>query len=209
MVEFEQDELCNQNQFPYEYMFGSSILVAPVFDESETKRVYLPSGCKWYDYFEGKEYEGDQVITVDTSDLMKMPLFVKQGGIIPLQEKKCFVEHGEKLENIEFLVYPNGQETYTLYEDDGVTLDYKKGVFATTEISAGEDKEGLFINIAKPKGDKSVLPEKRNVTVRFALQGEKNFKPSCECAKIQKDGKDLLVKFEMNTSEDFTLKLKK
>lgn len=209
MVEFEEDELCNQNQFPYEYMFGSSILVAPVFDDNKTKRVYLPAGCKWYDYFDGKEYEGGQVITVDTSDLMKMPLFIKQGAIIPLQEAACYIEHGKKLDNVEFLVYPDCKGSYSLYEDDGVTLDYKKGVFATTEIVAGLDEKGLFVTINKPQGDKTVLPEKRSVAVRFLGQADGDYKASCECVSLQKDGKDLVAKFEMNTDEKIELRFTK
>ena len=208
MIEFEEDELCNQNQFPLEYMFGESILVAPVCDGNATKRVYLPEGQDWYDWFTGEKHSGGQVITVETTDLSKMPLFVKQGAIIPLQDECNFVEHGKKLESVEFLVYP-GNGAYTLYEDDGVTLDYKKGVFATTEICAGEDENGLFVDIKKPQGKLEVLPEKRFVTVRFIGKGECDYKASCDCATVSKEGKDLLVKFEMNTNEEISLKLTK
>lgn len=201
MVEFEEDNLCNQNQFPYEYMFGENILVAPVYDENKTKRVYLPAGRKWYDYFDGKEYEGGQVITVDTSDLMKMPVFIKQGGIVPLQEAACYIEHGKKLDHVEFLVYPDSKGKYLLYEDDGMTLDYQKGIFAITEIVAGKDENGLFIKFNKPQGDISVLPEKRSVAIRFLGQGE--YKSVCEYAKEKKDGNDLLIEFEMDTAKEF------
>lgn len=209
MVEFESDELCNQNQFPYEYMFGESILVAPIFDQSETKKVYLPEGQDWYDWFSGEKFSGGQVITVETTDLSKMPLFVRAGAIIPMQDECSFVKHGEKLEHIELLVYPDGKGEYTLYEDDGVTLDYKNGVFATTKICAGEDENGLFICIDKPQGALEVLPQKRAITVRFIGKGEENYTPSCSCASGLKDGADLLVKFEMDTAKGCTLTLKK
>lgn len=204
MIEFPEDELCNQNQFPYEYMFGDSILVAPVYDNSGKRKVYLPEGQDWYDFYTGEKFAGGQVITADTTDLLKMPLFVKQGGIIPMQEDREWISHGEKLENIEFKVY-SGIGNYTLYEDDGVSLDYQKGVFATTKITTGENENGLFVKIDKPKGDMFVLPKNRNVTVRFV--GKAGEYVANENVAISTDGADLLVKFTMNSRENYSLNI--
>jgi len=172
LVEFPQDELCNQNQFPYQYMFGEALLVAPVYDNTGKRKVYLPEGFRWYDFFTGEVLEGGQVVTADTTDLMKLPLFVKEGSIIPLQDKRQWMDHGEKYDHLELLYYPGAKGTYTLYEDDGVTLDYQKGVFATTKITMGETEAGLRLCIHKPDGAVSVLPEKRNITVRLAGKGQ-------------------------------------
>ena len=138
-----------------------------------------------------------------------MPLFARAGAIIPMQDECNFVTHGEKLEHIELLVYPGGKGEYTLYEDDGVTLDYKNGVFATTKICAGEDENGLFVCVDKPQGDVSVLPQKRAIKVRFIGKSEVDYTPSCSCACLSKDGDDLLVKFEMDTAKGCAFALEK
>ncbi|KLD59126.1 hypothetical protein WP50_20850, partial [Lactiplantibacillus plantarum] len=65
-----------------EYMVGDDILVAPVVQKSQFKRlVYLPAG-NWVDFWNGAEYAGNQDIVVDTP-LDKLPLFVKQNTILP------------------------------------------------------------------------------------------------------------------------------
>ena len=168
LVEFPQDELCNQNQFPYQYMFGEALLVAPVYDNSGKRKVYLPEGFRWYDFFTGEILEGGQVVTADTTDLMKLPLFVKEGSIIPLQDERQWMAHGEKYDHLELLYYPGKPGTYTLYEDDGVTLDYQKGAFATTRFTVEETSDGLRFSSNKPQGDLSVLPETRRITLRVA-----------------------------------------
>ncbi|MGB4660795.1 MAG: hypothetical protein WBI07_16610, partial [Mobilitalea sp.] len=66
-----------------EYMFGRSILVAPVIYEGETARkVYLPAGV-WYDFFTHQRYEGRQEYHVNC-ELGKIPVFVKEGSVIPM-----------------------------------------------------------------------------------------------------------------------------
>ena len=87
--------------------------------------------------------------------------------------------------------------------------DSAQGRWAGHEICAGEDENGLFIDIKKPQGKLEVLPEKREVTVRFIGKGDCDYKASCNCATVSKEGKDLLVKFEMNTNEEISLKLTK
>jgi alpha-glucosidase (family GH31 glycosyl hydrolase) len=66
-----------------EYMFGRSILVAPVIYEGETARkVYLPAGV-WYDFFTQKCYEGGKDYQIEC-ELGKIPVFVKEGSVIPM-----------------------------------------------------------------------------------------------------------------------------
>ena len=66
-----------------QYMFGPALMVAPVCEEAATTReVYLPEGCGWYDYWTNAYYEGGQTVTVD-APLDVLPLFVREGSIIP------------------------------------------------------------------------------------------------------------------------------
>lgn len=62
-----------------EYMFGDSILVAPILSPStQERRVYLPSGFQWTEYESEKVYTGGQWIKVNTP-LESMPIFFKEG----------------------------------------------------------------------------------------------------------------------------------
>ena len=69
-----------------QYMFGPSILVAPVTDAAVTKRnVYLPNGTKWINFWTGETIEGGKTISA-SAPLDKLPLFIKAGSIVPPRE---------------------------------------------------------------------------------------------------------------------------
>ena len=85
----------------------------------------LPKG-KWYDFYTG-EYAGDgEVITV-TPGLDKIPVYVKDGGIIPMMPPRLHApKAGEKVD-LEIRYYGEKPGKYELYDDDGETFDYEKG----------------------------------------------------------------------------------
>jgi alpha-D-xyloside xylohydrolase len=103
-----------------EYLLGSELLVAPVFEAGATeRRVYLPAG-RWHDFWTDCEYEGQRWVTVP-APLERIPLFVKGGSIVPFGPVEQFV--GEKgTDELELRVYPvDGQAEFMLYEDEGAT----------------------------------------------------------------------------------------
>ena len=65
-----------------QYMMGDNILVAPVFEGEHSRKVFLPAG-KWYDFYTGKLVGENQQVTIETP-LERIPLFVRDGGIIPM-----------------------------------------------------------------------------------------------------------------------------
>lgn len=100
-----------------QFMYGPAFLVCPVMEKGATRRqVYLPSGANWYDYHTGKYYEGGKYIYAD-APLDKIPLFVRAGSIIPIDNNGT----------IEIDVYPGEDGSFTIYKEDGVTTDYLKG----------------------------------------------------------------------------------
>lgn len=120
-----------------QYMFGDSLMLAPVVQEGQTSReVYLPAGETWVDYWTGKEYDGNQTITVN-ADLGMLPIFVKNNSIIPRQEVEQYTDE-KKLENLILDVYLNDKASYSFYEDDAETLDYKQGEYNVTEFHVEE-----------------------------------------------------------------------
>lgn len=119
-----------------EYLFGNEMLVAPVHEEEQTKRiVYLPEG-KWFDFDYGYEYEGGQSYEVYAPQ-NRIPVFVRAGAIIPMSEQIYNTSELDK-SVISAEIYPQGKSSFTLYTDDGENVDYEKGVFTLTEISCEE-----------------------------------------------------------------------
>ena len=64
-----------------EYMFGSSLLVAPLIEEAASRRVYLPPGM-WIDYQTGRSYEGARWHEI-TAGAIPIVLLVKNHTVLP------------------------------------------------------------------------------------------------------------------------------
>ena len=122
-----------------QYMVGDSMLVAPLFMGQTSREVFLPKG-KWYDFETGECFDGGQVINIST-ELDKLPIFVREGGIIPMMPAMpCAPKAGESVP-LEIMHYGNKSGTFKLYDDDGETFDYEKGDYRwlTLEVKVSED----------------------------------------------------------------------
>jgi alpha-glucosidase len=135
-----------------QFMIGTDLLVAPVVKPDVTSRlVYLPRGV-WYDYWTGKSYAGGTAHRVE-APLETVPMFVRGGAIIPLGPEMNFT--GEKpLSPVTFAIYPDekGSATVTLYEDDGLSPEYRRGVFRRTTINVERSGGGYVVNVGQPVG---------------------------------------------------------
>jgi alpha-D-xyloside xylohydrolase len=112
-----------------EFMFGPSLLVAPVTAQGATSRdVYLPKGADWYDFWTGRRMTGGQTIHRD-APLGLLPLYVRAGSVLPLgPEEEYTGEHPSA--PVELRIYRGADGDTGLYHDDGTTYDYEKGQFA-------------------------------------------------------------------------------
>jgi alpha-D-xyloside xylohydrolase len=123
-----------------QYMAGEYLLVAPMFTGQTSRKVILPKG-KWYDFYTG-EYVGDgQIITV-TPGLDKIPVYVKDGGIIPMMPARLHAPKAGERVDLEIRHYGEKPGKYLLYDDDGETFDYEKGEYSWREIKVEKDKKG-------------------------------------------------------------------
>ncbi len=121
-----------------QFMVGPSLLVAPLFAGEKERQVVLPQG-KWYDFYTG-EFAGEgEVITV-APGLSKIPVYVKDGGIIPLWPAVTKVKD-EKLP-LEVRHYGTASSSYSLYDDDGKSFDYEKGDFSRIVLKVDVDTDG-------------------------------------------------------------------
>ncbi|MGE5401671.1 MAG: TIM-barrel domain-containing protein, partial [Ignavibacteriales bacterium] len=154
---FEYPEDNNLYSLSSSYLWGSSILVAPVVEAGQSsKSVYLPDG-DWIDFWSDKIYSGHKNITVATP-LDKIPLFIRRGSIIPMQPLMNYSDE-HTLDTLFLSIYPSHSREayYRLYEDDGKTLQYQSGRYAETiftqYISSTATGEELVLNIGATQGD--------------------------------------------------------
>ncbi len=169
LLAFPEDSRCKQDQFPYQYMFGESILVAPVYGDLNTMEIYLPKGCNWVDYWDKKIYTGGQVLTYKTTDTEKLPLFVRSGAIIPMRKEQNWIEVGEIWDPLTLDIYPDTTSSFALYEDDGRTTYYQDGQFAKTVIDCSKTLSEISIVINKAEGDYNGKPNDRNFLLHLNM----------------------------------------
>ena len=134
VYEFQNDPNVYEQNF--EFLYGRDILVANVIEPgAKTRKVYLPAGCKWYDWNNNFAcYEGGQTVEVPV-DITTIPLFVREGAIIPMAGNQLMSMERDHATSLHITMAPGAQDSsYTLYDDDGVTNDYLKGVYRKTEI---------------------------------------------------------------------------
>ena len=129
-----------------EYLWGRDMLIAPVYKEGATSReVYLPAG-KWYDWWTGKPETGGRTVQ-RAVDLATMPIYVRAGAIVPIDPIRQYT--GQKVDEPTTLkIYRGANGEYTLYDDDGISLDYLEGDSAQTLIKWDDASKTLSIEPA-------------------------------------------------------------
>jgi alpha-glucosidase/alpha-D-xyloside xylohydrolase len=149
-----------------EYLWGRDILVAPVAEKGVTSRkLYLPRGI-WYDFWTQAKVEGGQEISRDV-DLSITPLYVRAGAILPMGPVKQYT--GEKVEGaLTAWIYPGADGQFMLYEDDGLSLDYRKGEWMGIRMTWTQRTRKLGLRLAN--GSRMLPPLRRPIEVRLASE---------------------------------------
>ncbi len=119
----------------FTYLFGRDLLVANVIEKgAQTKEVYLPAGCKWYDWNDNFAcYEGGQTIQVPVT-LETIPMFVREGAVIPMADNQPMNMERDPVTALHLLLVPGAERSYTMYDDDGVSNAYRSGMYRKTKI---------------------------------------------------------------------------
>ena len=191
-----------------EFMFGRSILAAPIVDpqyteekvirtnamtgwdrrkesgngsqesvvnwqEAKTAVKYLPKGAMWYDFWTNQKYQGGKSVTLTTT-FDRVPMFVRAGSILPLGPEMQYV--GEKTwDNLEIRVYPGADASFMLYEDEGDSYNYEKGVCTTINFTWNDKarkltigaRKGEFPGMLKSRRFTVVLPDGRQQEIGY------------------------------------------
>lgn len=141
---FQNDVNCYEDGV--NFMCGDFLLVANVVEKGQKEReVYLPADENFYDFKTRIPYEGGKTVTVPV-DLGSIPMFIREGAVIPMATNKMNNLKTQQATGIKLLAADSKFGEFTLYEDDGLTLDYQSGKFLKTKITmiAGEKTEFNF-----------------------------------------------------------------
>ncbi len=153
-----------------EYYFGSSMLISPIVKKSDPlidrtiQRFFIPEGI-WYDFKTGKKFVGNKKY-VSFYNIEDYPVFVKAGGIIPLAGINDLMTT-ESPKELEIHVFPGKSNSYSLYEDDGITNNYKNGNYVITNIDYNYLNNNYTLIIRTVEGKSNLLFSKRDYKIRF------------------------------------------
>jgi alpha-glucosidase (family GH31 glycosyl hydrolase) len=149
-----------------EYLLGRSVLVVPVVEKGATsRRVYLPAG-NWHDFWSGERIQGGREIT-RAVDLETIPLYVRVGSILPMGPVKQFT--AEKNDAPLLLsIYSGADASFLLYEDDGISFNYRNGEWMGLEMDWSESQRTVQLKLAPDS--RMLPPSPRSIEVRL---GEK------------------------------------
>ena len=181
MMDFKNDH--NVWDINNEFMFGRSLLVAPVLEakytperamsksragigdidflEAKSTKLYLPAGTSWYDFETMQKFEGGQEIE-RSINIKSIPLYVKAGSIVPIGPDVQYSTE-KPWDDLEIRVYAGANGTFCLYEDEFDNYNYEKGAFSTIDFKWNDKSHSLTINARKGSFDGMIKNRKFRV----------------------------------------------
>ena len=181
VYEFQDDP--NVYDESFEFLFGRDILVANVLEPgAKTWKVYLPAGTKWYDWNNNFAcYEGGQTIEIPV-EISTIPLFLREGAIVPMAANQLMSMANDHMTSLHLTVVPGADSSYTLYDDDGVTNDFKAGVCRKTEITVS----GASVVQVKFDAEGSYTDFVEDVTVEMVRKDRSPFWVALDGRKLER-----------------------
>jgi alpha-glucosidase len=147
-IDYTHNENVYDVKYHNQFLFGDSILVAPVESTKLTADVYLPAG-EWHRLSSAEQYSGERSITVD-APLTDLPVFIKAGAIIPMQSVvQSTSEEGDGIMVLN-IWYGDKASSFVYYEDDGTSYDYENGGYYKREITFNPVKR--TVNLSEVEG---------------------------------------------------------
>ena len=138
-----------------QFMFGPSMMVAPFYESQATQRsVLLPAG-QWFDFYTGRAVGSDKTITITAEQTRnRMPLFVKDGAVIPMLSKAVSNTEQAYGHDLEVRVYGGKPGACRVFEDDGKTFDYMEGKYSLRTIEVHQLDSDRWISTERRSGSR-------------------------------------------------------
>lgn len=168
-----------------QYMFGPSLLVAPVYSPNATGRhVYLPES-NWLDLNSGEVLAKGHHWAIAPLDTI--PLYLRENSMIITTKPLQHIESAS-WNNLRVKGFVKKSARFDLYEDDGITRSYERGVFSLKRIEVEKREDGIFIEILPSEGELRI--EEREIIFEI-FDGERTYSAS---VKDCPEGMALLIK---------------
>lgn len=155
-LEYPDDPVAAGPAAKYEFLSGQDFLVAPVYSDTAVRDgIYLPKGT-WVDYWSGRTYQGPTTVNGYSAPLDTLPLFVKAGAAVPMWPGISSYKDRTASSPLAWDVYPQGHGSFGLYEDDGVTKQFRQGKAATQTAEVNAPAAGVGqvrIDVSASVGD--------------------------------------------------------
>lgn len=169
---YEWPEEGKAYQFEDEYLFGSDMLVAPIYtpakDGVSTRSIWLPKGL-WWDVTEGELVEGDRTFRAGFT-LDEFPVYYKAGAIIPFYPVQRSVVTNPA--EITLYVVPGASGSGRLYEDDGANNEYVGDAWSRTLFAQERSGNAVTLTIGARQGTFEGMPQERTWVVQMPAMPE-------------------------------------
>jgi alpha-glucosidase (family GH31 glycosyl hydrolase) len=166
-LEYPDDPATLREEVKYQFLCGEAFLVAPVYQDEEVRDgIYLPAGT-WIDYWTGERHDGPVRLHGYPAPLERLPLFVKGGSIVPMWPEGTLSWATRDTGQLDLDLYPDGDSTFTLYEDDGVTRAYAVGEYAEQTFTVAASDTEVALTIGASAGHYAGQPTSRAYLVRI------------------------------------------
>jgi len=193
MMDFRNDG--KAREISDEYMFGPALLVSPVTSyKARSRAVYLPSGTGWYDFWTGAFHTGGENLDAP-APYDSIPLYVRAGSMLPCGPEIQYTTE-KKPDPITLFIYQGADGEFTLYEDDGLTYNYEKGLF--TRIPLRWNDASQTLTIGKRQGSFPEMLAERTFQLVFISKSKQagfSFTPQPD-RTVHYSGDEVVVKFE-------------
>jgi alpha-glucosidase (family GH31 glycosyl hydrolase) len=142
-----------------DYRLGDDLFVAPVLTRDNGRRVELPRGSRWYDYWDDAESIAGGTVLDYQAPLHRMPIFIRSGAIIPMQVADGITGHGGtgSAGALTLILYPDGVTKRTLHPDAGRELRIEtRRESGSTTVALGTWHERLILRIQEERKPTSI-----------------------------------------------------
>lgn len=215
-IYYRYPSLYDSDIYSNNYFFGGSIFISPIVSKkNETMnrvihKLFIPHGI-WYDFFTGKKFFGNKKYISFYKD-EEYPVFAKAGSVIPMSLNQY--NDTSIPTDMEIQVFPGNSNTYSIYEDDGISNKYKNGEYLITNIEYIFSNDKYKLTVLPISGKKGIIPNLRNYKIVFrntkypsivsSFQGETPIINNCYT-----DGNDFIVEVNnIKTDNQLTIVLK-
>ena len=153
-LEFPDDRNCDD--MALQYMFGHQYCVSAYSND-----IYLPAG-EWINVWTGELVNSrGETISRELPYNRAGQFFVRNGAIVPTMPDVEFAGSKPATDLI-IKVYPHGDTSFTMYEDDGESYEYENGAISSTLFECRQAGKSIEITANPVQGSFRGMPESRN-----------------------------------------------